>query len=222
MNQPVLNEIVRLPTQPYDHGVELAAVRQGFAVEAGAEQEREGVVVGQEAGGKHLVIKAEGVGGTPPLDVGSDHGVPEERGAAGEAAEDEARVVEVAAVGDGAEGDELAGDVRVGDGAGDEEVGVDSLGFAHGEAGVAEEGEGSEVGLEVFDQRRYHLPLVAVGERDLFIHIFPIQRQIFKVFFFNVRIYFIYTLYIYIILFFTRWRERFIYLFILYYIFLIS
>lgn len=75
----------------------------------------------------------------------SDHGVPNEGAWAGEAAEEEVGVVEVAAVGNGAEGDDLSGREGVGEGSGDDEMGLDLLDFSHGEKGFFQEREGSLV-----------------------------------------------------------------------------
>lgn len=107
-----------------------------------------------EAGGEHVAVERQGVARLATLDVGADHGVPQEGGSAGEAAEQQGSVAEVAAGGHGAEGNEFAGCVGVGDGARHEEVGVDLVGSAQGEAGVAEKAECSPVGLKVFAQRR--------------------------------------------------------------------
>lgn len=75
------------------------------------------------------------------LHEGSDHSVPQERGAIGHVAEEGLGVREVAVGGDGDEGDEFSGCERVGNGARDGEVGLDLLGVAHCEAWLVQEGE---------------------------------------------------------------------------------
>lgn len=145
MDQAILNEVVRLPSKVHSLGVELLAVRQGGEIEASSKQEGEGVVIRPNARTKHLLVEAKGSDGLLAFDVGSDHGVPEEGRAVGEAPEHEIGVAEIAAVGDGAEVDELAGGIRIEDGAGDKEAAVDLFQLAHGEASPVEEGKGSLV-----------------------------------------------------------------------------
>lgn len=97
MDQAILHEVIWLPPEFYDLGVKLLPVVQRGEVKAGKEEEGESVVVGREARGKHLPVEGEGFEWLVPIDVGSDHGVPEEGGSVGEAVEEEAGLGEVAA-----------------------------------------------------------------------------------------------------------------------------
>lgn len=61
MNQPVENKIVGLPPEPDNLGMQLLSVQEGcWDIDAGSENEGEGVVIGEGTLVQHLLVKGKG------------------------------------------------------------------------------------------------------------------------------------------------------------------
>lgn len=113
----------------------------------GFDDEREGEGIGEDGGGKHLLVKREGFGGAVVQEGGTEDGVPEEGGAGVRSGEEDGEGIgeEVEA---GVDGDETGGEEGGGGVVVEEDLGVGLLGMVSGGAppekkvkGVGVEGE---------------------------------------------------------------------------------
>ncbi|KAK4747563.1 hypothetical protein SAY87_014149 [Trapa incisa] len=132
MDQSVLHEIIRLPSQLDRLAMESASGADVHQLCAGIEEKREGVVVRQQASLRgHSSVQGKGSCVLIPVDKGPDHGVPNESRPTGEG-EEVKELVCIGWVRGGEECEDLPNSVRVGEGARDCKIGLDLLHLPRG------------------------------------------------------------------------------------------